>query len=112
MPITLLEDRDWTFAIINALVPSWTNAKIVENSPVVYLLLFLSKLLTKATPGILSHEIVHSQINSHKGATNFYNNLEVISIFVQLVENYEKDEHLLELEKTERLLSISYVIEC
>ena len=59
----------------------------------------------------LKLEITHTQIDSHKGATKSLYNHEIIPIFVQFVENFEKSEDLNEIDEVFRLIDISDLID-
>ncbi len=59
----------------------------------------LSSICTTITPCVYTHELTHSQLQSNRGIIKYYENLECLSYFVQLVVALElaEDESVLKL---------------
>ena len=59
----------------------------------------LGNICTIVTPCVYSHELTHSQLQSNRGIVKYYENLECLSYFVELVVALElsEDEEVLKL---------------
>lgn len=112
LPINLEENENYRFAQLEQIGINCNNRKILAQAPVVFQGITMNNIITNCTPSILTHEITHSQINSHKGITRSLYNLEIIPIFLQLVHNLEKDDDNLEIDKVFRLTEIADCINC
>lgn len=113
LPIVLLKNRSYRYGNIEEISLKCSNLKLCEIAPIVYERICLGKITTSCTGGIISHEITHSQIDSHKKITRSFYNHEVIPLFLQLVHNLEKGEdgvHL-EADKLFRTIEISDLID-
>lgn len=111
LPIKTVDGKDCRFAELEEISPNCSMTKVISKSPIIFQGIKMTSLITDCTSSILSHEITHSQIDSHKGITQSYYNHEVIPMFIQLVENFEKDPKSLEIDQIFRLLEISGLIE-
>lgn len=62
----------------------------------------MSSICTIVTPCVYAHELIHTQLQSNRGIVKYYENLECLSYFVQLVvglELSEDEDTLLMMEK-------------
>lgn len=109
LPIELL-DKEFDFGLTEESNLFFDDLKLLSITPTYFESIKLSSLITDHTPSIISHEITHSQIDSNKGVTEFYYNLELIPVFIQLVHVLENDSANLERDINLRLLHISNAI--
>ena len=69
----------------------------------------LSSTCTIVTPCVYSHELVHSQLQSNKGIVKYYENLECLSYFIQLVVALELSEDEDVLKVMEKFVKIELI---
>ncbi len=69
----------------------------------------LSYYVTEITPACYVHEIIHSQLESHKGIIKNYINTEVLSIFFELLYTFEYNKNIYNVILLNR---INYIISC
>jgi len=90
---------------------SLEKEEVLRKIPVLFSGINLPITTSNHTIGSISHEITHTQINSIKGSCKSFYNIEVLSIFLQLLSLRNYDENLSEMEKSFRLLDIQALIE-
>lgn len=110
LPIVLVEEEH-RYAEIAETGLNCQDIEVISKIRIAFWQLLLSNTITNYTPSIITHEITHTQIDSHKGATKSLYNHEIIPIFVQFVENFEKSEDLNEIDEVFRLIDISDLID-
>lgn len=65
--------------------------------------IILPKKLTSISPISYSHEIVHSQVMSQKGSVENFHNIEVLSIYIELLHAYESSSECFRLDLFNRM---------
>lgn len=104
-------NEDYRYGELEVSIIGSSHKRIIAKTPTIFLAIKISELATSITTGIITHEIAHSQINSHKGALKSYYNGEVVSIFLEFLQYSEKNETEMEIEKIFRLSEIVTIVE-
>ncbi len=76
-----------------------------------YKFIELSKKTTELSSLAYTHELAHSQLNHINGIVKNYQNIELVSIFLELVQASSTNEHLLHTHDNERLFELSGIID-
>lgn len=84
LPIKILDKDPW-FGNISCLFLLFKDISLLSQEKVIYNFITLSNKVTKITGRVISHEITHSQIDSNKGATRYYQNYEFLPRFIELI---------------------------
>lgn len=69
----------------------------------------MSSICTIVSPCIYAHELTHSQLQSQKGIVKYYENLECLSYFVQLVTALEISEDEDVLKVMEKFIKVELI---
>lgn len=87
LPIKRVDDTDIFYGCSHEVLSFRTGSKACSSLR--YRWIELSKELTELSPLAYTHEITHTQLNHIPGSIQDYNNVELLSIFLELVEAFE-----------------------
>lgn len=112
LPIELTQNEDYSYGEIEEISPNCSQLKLYKIAPIAFEKISLGEISTSRTGCVITHEMTHGQIDTHKKITKSYYNHEVLPMFLQLVHSLEKDEDQvhLEIELLFRTLEISQSI--
>lgn len=110
LPINLLDTKE-EFAEIETLFLECEDSNLYKKLPITFLGISFSKSYLARLKQLETHEITHSQINSHKGIVKSFYNFEVIPTFLQLVHSLEQSSEMLKIEKIFKLDDICIYVE-
>lgn len=91
IPIVQKESLDFDCGEVETLLLNINSEVALRRMITIFNKIKLPSAITNQTSGILSHEITHTQLNSVKGSTLYYKNSEMLPIFIQLLEQFQKD---------------------
>ena len=69
----------------------------------------MSSVCTIVTPCVYAHELTHTQLQSNRGIVKYYENLECLSYFVQLVVGLELSEDEDTLRMMEKFIKVELI---
>lgn len=90
LPIVLL-DKNWEYGAISTPIIHLKDKALLLRENTVYSHIVLSRQITNFTGKFITHEITHSQIDSNKRVVKYYQNYEVIPIFIELIHAFLAD---------------------
>ena len=91
LPVKLVGDSDAFYGCSREVLLFGTGSEVCSNLR--YRWIELSKDLTELAPLAYTHEIIHTQLNHIPGSIEDYNNVEFLSIFLELIEAYESPNY-------------------
>ena len=80
--------------------------EILPKLNVYFMHVNLPKTITPVATMSYVHEITHSQLESHKGIIEDYYNEEMLSIFMELLQTYEKNPRIFEINFVNRVQNL------
>lgn len=106
IPIVRIKEDDF-FGFLSEVVTKQDN--MIKS--IQYKNITLPKKVSELTTLSYTHELTHSQVNHIPGLIEDYNNIEVLSIFLELLNAYEISDSLLKIHDFYRLDELSSLIE-
>lgn len=84
-------DRDVFNSCLEENILICDDPVFITEAPIVFESINLSRRIPDVTGCLYAHEVMHTQLNSRKGAVQDFNNSELISIFTELLTAYNND---------------------
>lgn len=109
LPVKRVADTDIFYGCSHEVLLFRTGSKVCSSLR--YRWIELSKELTELAPLAYTHEITHTQLNHIPGSIQDYNNVELLSIFLELVEAFENpNENIMRAHNFFRLRELREII--